>query len=64
VQIADAVTEEERMVLFDVQTSGGLLLAVPQEACDSLVEDLRGGGDVHTAVIGEILSVGTPIVVS
>ena len=64
VQIADAVTEEERMALHDVQTSGGLLLAAPPEACESLVADLRGGGDVHTAVIGEILSGGAPIVVS
>lgn len=64
VQIADTVTEEERMVLHDVQTSGGLLLATPPEACESLVEDLRVGGDVHTTVIGEILSAGTPIVVS
>jgi selenide,water dikinase len=64
VQFADGVTEEERRILFDVQTSGGLLLAAPPEACESLVRDLQGGGDVHTAVIGEILSVGPPIVVS
>ena len=44
--------------------SGGLLLAVPPEACESLVSDLRDGGDVHSAVIGEILSGGPPIVVS
>jgi len=64
VQIDDGVTDEERMVLHDVQTSGGLLLAVPPEACESLVSDLRDGGDVHSAVIGEILSGGPPIVVS
>jgi len=58
------VTEAERMVLHDVQTSGGLLLAVPPEACESLVSDLRDGGDVHSSVIGEILSGGPPIVVS
>jgi selenide,water dikinase len=64
VQIADGVPEEDRMALHDVQTSGGLLLAVPARACQPLVEDLRKGGDVHAAVIGEILSGGPPIVVS
>lgn len=64
VQIADGVPEEDRMALHDVQTSGGLLLAVPARACRPLVEDLRKGGDVHAAVIGEILSGGPPIVVS
>ena len=64
VRIEDTVTERQRMILHDVQTSGGLLLAASPEACGPLLEDLRGGGDVHTAVIGEILSGGPPIVVS
>jgi selenide,water dikinase len=64
VQIGDGVTEQQRMILHDVQTSGGLLLATPPEACESLVADLQRGGDVHTAAIGEILSGGPPIVVS
>jgi selenide,water dikinase len=64
VQIGEGVTEQQRILLHDVQTSGGLLLAVPPETCESLVEDLRDGGDVHAAVIGEILSGGPPIVVS
>lgn len=40
-------------VLFDPQTSGGLLVALPKEQAASLVEDLRRGG-APAAVVGEV----------
>lgn len=40
-------------VLFDPQTSGGLLVALPKEQAAVLVEDLRRGG-APAAVVGEV----------
>lgn len=40
-------------VLFDPQTSGGLLVALPKEQVAALVEDLRRGG-APAAVVGEV----------
>lgn len=40
-------------VLFDPQTSGGLLVALPKEQAASLAEDLRRGG-APAAVVGEV----------
>jgi selenide, water dikinase len=47
------VTDDTLVLLADAQTSGGLLLAVPAEAADDLVERLTAAG--HTAArIGEL----------
>ena len=40
-------------VLFDPQTSGGLLVALPKEQAAAVVEDLRRGG-APAAVVGEV----------
>lgn len=44
-----------RELLFDPQTSGGLLLAVPPEAVAALLADLAAGGH-RAAAIGEVLA--------
>lgn len=45
-------------VLFDPQTSGGLLVALPKEQAAALVEDLRRGG-APAAVVGEVTDART-----
>lgn len=45
-----AVQEE---LLFDPQTSGGLLLAVPADQADSLLRELRSAGIAPAAIIGQ-----------
>jgi selenide,water dikinase len=37
VEFVKAITEEEKMLLFDPQTSGGLLMAIPEERVDDLI---------------------------
>ena len=37
VQFADSIDEENQMLLFDPQTSGGLLLGVPREKLDAFI---------------------------
>jgi len=54
----DGLDEEAQVLLCDAQTSGGLLIAVPAERLDALLEALRTR-DVDTrAVIGEITAAG------
>ena len=43
------------VLLHDAQTSGGLLIAIPPSAVDSLREDLRVRG-AHAAVVGTVQS--------
>ena len=49
----EAVPFAMEEVLFDPQTSGGLLVALPKEQAAALVEDLRRGG-APAAVVGEV----------
>jgi selenide,water dikinase len=51
---AENITPEERILLADAQTSGGLLLAVPPDAVDRLLAGLAREGTLTRAVIGEI----------
>lgn len=48
-----SLTDEQREVLFDPQTSGGLLLAVPEERAALLLRELVDGGH-RAAEIGEV----------
>ena len=54
----DGVGEDAQVLLCDAQTSGGLLIAVPEARCDALVRALRAGGSTAAAVIGEITGPG------
>jgi selenide,water dikinase len=43
-------------ILYDPQTSGGLLIGVDKDSADDLVTDLRARGITDAAVIGEVVS--------
>jgi selenide,water dikinase len=52
---ARALTAAQAEILFDPQTSGGLLLFAPADRADSLLTALREGGH-HAALIGEVVA--------
>ena len=49
-----AITANQRLILCDAQTSGGLLIAVPGERLSGLLEALESRGVATRAVIGGI----------
>jgi selenide,water dikinase len=55
VGFADSVPEEYRAVLFDPQTSGGLLIAISPETEQLALECLQNHG-VNAARIGRVLN--------
>lgn len=48
------VDETVRELLFDPQTSGGLLMGVRPDRASGLLSDLRAHGDAHAQVIGTV----------
>jgi selenide,water dikinase len=50
----DAARRAALDLLFDPQTSGGLLLAVPRERGPAMLNALRAAGDGAAAMIGEV----------
>jgi selenide,water dikinase len=56
VEIDSSVDRSLSDVLYDPQTSGGLLICVDRQGADGLVESLRSAGVEQAAVIGEVVS--------
>ena len=59
-QIARNLSPAEAELLFDPQTSGGLLLAVPDRQAEALLADLRAAGYTAAAHIGQVWESSTP----
>ena len=55
-QFQRALDKSEEELLFDPQTSGGLLLAVPGKQAPLLLQDLLEGGVSSAVVVGEIVA--------
>jgi selenide,water dikinase len=49
------IDDDRLMCLFDPQTSGGLLIALPMSEADALKIELKGIGIENAAIIGEII---------
>jgi selenide,water dikinase len=49
---------EEQELVFDPQTSGGLLVALPDAGARGFLERLRAGGGATAALVGEVLPAG------
>lgn len=51
---ADAVDDATRLLLADAQTSGGLLLCVPEDRAEEAQRRLRDEGSARAAIIGRL----------
>ena len=61
VEFAPGVPEEVRNLLFDPQTSGGLLLSVASKDATRLLESLRASG-VSAQQVGEVIEKTHPLI--
>jgi selenide, water dikinase len=52
--INDYVRREIADIIFDPQTSGGLLISLPKKESEQLVKELHQAGITHASVIGEV----------
>ncbi len=53
---ARRLSAEQEELLFDPQTSGGLLLSVPSGKADQLLMELKKGGIESAALVGEVVA--------
>jgi len=64
VEFEGKVSREQKMVLHDPQTSGGLLISLPADKADDLVNTVRDSGAGYATIIGEVLPQGKkPIII-
>jgi selenide,water dikinase len=54
-------TEEEKLILCDPQTSGGLLIAVEESALHQVL-DLLKENDIHTQPFGRLVKRGNALI--
>ncbi len=54
IHIEDGADQSTLEFLFDAQTSGGLLLSVPESQADKLVERARAGGAEAACIVGRV----------
>jgi len=60
--VEPGVTEDEKIIACDAQTNGGLLLCLPQDQAEDLIQSLRERGTLAWATIGTIVPSDPPIV--
>ncbi len=54
ISMGTGVSELDEILVVDPQTSGGLLISIPREKAEALVEDLRSNGVEEACIIGKI----------
>lgn len=58
VRFAESIKQEIKDIMYDPQTSGGLLISVPEERFDKLMEELRIRNKTDFNVIGKVKAKG------
>jgi len=58
VHVEGTLTTDMEMLLYDPQTSGGLLVSIPAGNADAYIEAVRAKGAAETALVGEVLEKG------
>lgn len=59
VDFAPGLSRVDRLLLADAQTSGGLLIALPEERCEALLAKLAGRGVADARRVGQVARAGT-----
>jgi len=54
--VAESVKQALADILFDPQTSGGLLISLPGNDAELMVKEMHNSGIIHAAIIGEVKS--------
>ncbi|MFQ5771437.1 MAG: AIR synthase-related protein, partial [bacterium] len=54
IQIDDKISEDMLRVLYDPQTSGGLLISISSEVAEEFVEELKKQGVVSAQIVGRV----------
>jgi selenide,water dikinase len=56
VEFSEQIPDYMQDILFDPQTSGGLLIVLPSEAAELLVKKLHKAGVNDAVIVGEVIS--------
>ena len=56
IELATEISDERLLILFDAQTSGGLLISVPGQEADMLLQRMHEEGIEEAAIIGEVVA--------
>lgn len=51
-----SINQDKEHILYDPQTSGGLLISVPEKNADKLLSDLQNSGDEDSKIVGFVKS--------
>jgi selenide,water dikinase len=63
IQFADNIPEHVRDILFDAQTSGGLLICLARDKAEILLTRLQKAGVTEAAIIGEVVEMRRQLIV-
>ncbi len=58
VKISEEIADEMGEIMFDPQTSGGLLIALPERDAIALLADLQRAGNTDAEIIGSVVAPG------
>ena len=56
IEPATGISDERLLILFDAQTSGGLLISMPGQEADMLLQRMHEEGIEEAAIIGEVVA--------
>ncbi len=60
IRVAGDISSTEEMLLYDPQTSGGLLVSLAPDEARVYVEELQSAGVEAAAIVGEVVEAGEP----
>jgi selenide,water dikinase len=61
IRLAEGLTEAQKGLLFDPQTSGGLLISTPASRAVALLAALHTRGAGASAIVGEVFATAAPV---